>query len=250
MAELRQPYRGGLGPRDEPRGLQSPSLVALAVDAIRNKVLAGDYEPGQRLIEEQLTEELAISRPPLREALRLLENEGLVRNVPRRGCFVATLTDQDVYEILTLRSALERTAFELGLPVADITLLDPARHALEEMERCAHEEDRGALVQAGWDFHFQLIRIAQHRRLEGIYASVQQQIILCMSRNLIARERFYEGLMEHVARHRHLLKLVESGDRDAALAELAAHGERSFEKNMDRQTQRPHQPDEAGLRRT
>lgn len=239
MTELRQPRRGVLGSPEGPHGLQSPSLVALATDAIRNKVLAGDYAPGQQLVEEQLTEELAISRPPLREALRLLENEGLVRNIPRRGCFVATLTDQDVYEILTLRSALERTAFELGVPVADTTLLDPARHALEEMERCARQEDRGALVQAGWVFHSQLIRIAQHRRLEEIYASVQQQVILCMSRNLIARERFYEGLTEHVARHRHLLELVESGDRGAALAELAAHGEHSFEKNADKQTQSP-----------
>lgn len=220
-------------PRSERVGtdsrLESPSLVALAVDAIRKKILAGELEPGERLIEERLTEELAISRPPLREALRLLENEGLIFTKPRRGSFVATLTSTDVYEILTLRSALERTAFELGIPVRDPALLDPAKHALEEMDRCARAKDRGALVQAGYAFHSRLIRIAEHRRLEEIYASVQQQLLLCMSRNLIARERFYEDLDEHVARHRHLLELVESGDAAAALAELAIHGERSFD---------------------
>lgn len=214
--------------------LQSPSLVTLAVDAIRKKILAGEFEPGERLLEERLTRELDISRPPLREALRLLENEGLIFTKPRRGSFVATLTSSDVYEILTLRSALERMAFELGIPVRDPALLDPARKALNEMDACADRGDRGALVQAGYAFHSALIRIAEHRRLDEIYASVQQHVLLCMSRNLIVRERFYEDLHEHVARHRHLFELVESGDSAAALAELAIHGERSFDADAAR----------------
>lgn len=209
--------------------LEAPTLVVLAVDAIRKKILAGELEPGDRLLEERLTQELAISRPPLREALRVLESEGLVFTRPRRGSFVATLTEEDVDEILTLRSMLERMAFELGIPVRSMALLDPARAALTEMARCAREEDRGALVLAGYAFHSGLIRIAQHRRLEEIYASVQQQLLVCMSRNLIARERFYEDLEEHVGRHQHLLEVVEYGDINAALAELAIHGERSFE---------------------
>jgi DNA-binding GntR family transcriptional regulator len=208
--------------------LRSPSLVELAVEAIRKRILAGDFAPGERLIEERLTQELAISRPPLREALRLLENEGLILTRPRRGSFVATLTSQDVYEIVTLRSALEKTAFELGIPVRHPEVLEPARRALAEMERCADAQDRGALVLAGYAFHSNLIKIAEHRRLEWIYGSVQQQLLLCMSRNLIAREKFYEDLHEHVGRHRTLLDLVASGDQAAALAELAVHGERSF----------------------
>lgn len=209
--------------------IDAPSLVAMAADAVRNMILAGDLAPGDRLIEERLTEELDISRPPLREALRLLENEGIIERMPRRGAIVKTLTDQDVREILAIRAALERLAFETGIPVADESRLEMARVALEEMERCAREEDRGNLVRAGYAFHSALIRIAGNRRLEDIYASVQQQILLCMSRNLITRERFFEGLEEHVARHRHLLELVESGDAPAALAELAAHGANSFQ---------------------
>lgn len=209
--------------------LEPLSLVILAANSIRKKILSGEYAPDERLIEERLTDELEISRPPLREALRLLENEGLVITRPRRGTFVTKLTDQDVFEILTLRSTLERMAFELGIPVKELSLLTPVQAALEEMERCADAEDRGALVQAGYTFHSALIGIAQHRRLEDAYASVQQQLLLCMSRNLIARERFYEDLHEHVGRHRHLLDLVAAGNAEDALAELAAHGERSFE---------------------
>jgi DNA-binding GntR family transcriptional regulator len=210
--------------------LHAPSLVRLAADSIRKMILAGEFAPGDRLLEEKLTAQLAISRPPLREALRILENEGLITTLPRRGSTVTTLTDRDVYEILTLRSALERMAFELGIPVVRPELLDPAREALAEMERCAREGDRGSLVQAGYAFHFALIGIADHRRLCSIYASVQQQVLLCMARNLIVREQYFEDLLQHAARHRVLFETVESGDRDAALAELAVHGERSFEK--------------------
>jgi len=223
---------------DPDRRLHAPSLVTLAAESIRKMILAGEYAPGDRLLEERLTAELAISRPPLREALRLLENDGLITTQPRRGSTVTTLTDRDVYEILTLRSALERMAFELGIPVARPELLEPARTALASMERCAAEGDRGALVQAGYAFHSALIGIADHRRLSATYASVQQQLLLCMARNLIVREQFYEDLQQHAARHRNLLELVESGDRDAALAELAVHGERSFEQVDQRPEER------------
>lgn len=208
--------------------LPSPSLVTLAASAIRKKILAGELQPGERLLHEQITQELGISRPPLREAMRLLENEGLVTTRPRRGSFVTTLMSHDVYEILTLRTMLERMSIELGMPVRDASLLDSARAALAEMERCADSGDRGALVEAGYAFHAGLLRIAQHGRLEEIYASVQQQLLLCMSRNLVVRERNYEDLPAHVARHRRLLELVESGDVETTLAELAAHGERTF----------------------
>ncbi len=210
--------------------LNPPSLVRLAADSIRKSILAGEFEPGERLREERLTERLAISRPPLREALRILENEGLITTLPRRGATVTTLTDRDVFEILTLRGALERMAFELGIPVARPDLLDAPRAALEEMERCAREEDRGALVQAGYAFHSALVGIADHRRLSATYESVHQQVLLCMARNLIARETYFEDLEQHAARHRTLFEVVESGNRKAALAELAVHGEGSFEK--------------------
>ncbi|MAO81928.1 MAG: GntR family transcriptional regulator [Nocardioides sp.] len=213
--------------------LESPGLVKMAADAIRRKILSGQLQPGQRLIEERLTEELAISRPPLREALRLLETEGIIERLPRRGAFVKTLSDQDAHEVVVLRAALERLAFETGIPVSDEARLEPARRALEEMERCARDEDRGALVEAGYRFHSALVKIAGNRQLEQIYASVQQKILLCMARNLVAREKFFEDLPSHAARHRELLEIVASGDRTKALEALAAHGEDSFELARD-----------------
>ena len=210
--------------------IQSPSLVHLAADAIRKMVLSGKLAPGERLIEERLTEELGISRPPLREALRLLQQEGLIETRPRRGSVVTTMTDQDVFEILTLRSAYERLAVELGVPVQDPKRLEVCRQALHRMEEFAAVEDRGALVEAAYAFHASIVALAGHRRLDESYAAVQRQVLLCMARNLYTREHEYEDLPTHVGRHRHLLELIEAGDPDAVLAELAVHGERSFLK--------------------
>jgi len=208
--------------------INPPSLVALAAESIRKMILSGALAPGERLIEERLTEHLGISRPPLREALRLLQNDGLVETRPRYGSTVATLTDQDVFEILTLRTGLERMAVDLGVPVRDPQRLVVCHEALSRMERNARDEDRGELVQNGYAFHASIVALAGHRRLSDIYRSVQQQMLLCMSRNLDTRERYHESLVEHVRRHRYLLELIEAGDPQAVLAELAVHGERSF----------------------
>ncbi|MDT0446990.1 MULTISPECIES: GntR family transcriptional regulator [unclassified Streptomyces] len=208
--------------------LNPPSLVHLAAGAIRKMILSGELGPGERLIELSLTERLGISRPPLREAMRLLEQEGLIVVQPRRGATVATLTDQDVYEILTLRSALERTAIELGVPVRVPARLTACRAALERMEESARAEDRARLVESGYAFHASIVALAGHRRINEIYASLHRQLLLCMARNLFVRERYYEDLDVHVARHRHLFDLIEAGDPERVLAELAVHGERSF----------------------
>lgn len=211
--------------------MNPPSLVSLARDAVRTMIVAGEFAPGERLIEERLTEELGISRPPLREALRLLENDGLVEMRPRRGCVVATMDADDVFEVMALRSGLERIAVEHGVPVRDATRLAPVQEALEQMEANAHAEDRASLVRSGYDFHASIVDLAGMRRLTSMYRSVQAQILVCMSRNLYTREKYYESLIEHVARHRHLLELIEAGDPAAVLAELAVHGERSFERS-------------------
>lgn len=208
--------------------IDPPSLVSLAADSIRKMILSGAFAPGERLIEERLTEHLGISRPPLREALRLLQNDGLVITKPRYGSTVATLTDQDVYEILTLRTGLERMAVDLGVPVRHPERLAECHEALRRMEQNARDEDRGSLVENGYAFHASIVGLAGHRRLTEMYRSVQQQVLLCMSRNLDTRERYHENLVEHVRRHRYLLELIEAGDPQAVLAELAVHGERSF----------------------
>src|SRR5215217_9169235 len=98
---------------------------------LRERIFAGELRPGMFLDEVQLTEELSISRTPLREALKVLTAEGLVRHEPRRGCFVNKVTEQDLDEIFPVIALLEgRCAYEAALNASDADL--QALEALHE----------------------------------------------------------------------------------------------------------------------
>ena len=207
--------------------LNPPSLVQLAADAVRKMIFSGELKPGERLIEERLTSQLGISRPPLREAMRILENEGLIVPLPRRGAIVATLTQNDVYEILTLRWHLERMAIELGVPVRDPALLNGCRVSLAQMDRSAIEGDRSGIVEADYAFHSAIIALPSHKRLQQCYASVRQQLLLSIAADLVVLKPS-EDLHRHVKRHQQLFDFIEAGDQQRALAELAVHRDRFF----------------------
>lgn len=210
------------------RLIQPQSLAHLIADAIRDMILSGELFPGDHLVEERLTEQLGVSRPPLREALRLLEREGLVVSMPRRGTIVTPLTPQDVHEIFTLRATYEQMAVNLGVPVRYPERLERMREALEAMAEAARKQDRAELVSSGFEFHLALVALAGHRRLEDAYRPLWLQLRLCMVVNTRVRERLNETLDDNVERHRRLLAVIESGDRDAVLAELEVHGDRAF----------------------
>jgi DNA-binding GntR family transcriptional regulator len=214
------------------RKIKQLSLAHLAAEAVREMVFSSELRPGDRLVEERLTEELGISRPPLREALRLLEQEGLLVSMPRRGVIVTPLSAQDLYEIVTLRTMYERLAVQLGIPVRDPELLTGVRQALDAMSAAATKEDRVQLVRSGFEFHLSLVGLASHRRLEDSYRSLSLQLHLYMAANARVREERNESLEEHVERHRHLLAVVEAGDREAVLAAFKNHGDRALIEQM------------------
>lgn len=205
--------------------LHQPSLVELAAEELRRRILSGELAQGERLTEERLTEELGISRPPLREAMRLLEQAGLIVKLPRIGSQVVELTPHDYWELLTLRHALETTAFRLAIPVTDESRLKDTKRALEHMEACARDGSSADMVEAGYRFHIALVAIAGHSRIVEVYRSLQAQLQLCMALETKASP---ETLDDNVERHRQLLDAVESGNLDRALTALEAHGHDRF----------------------
>lgn len=208
-----------------PGVLHQPSLVELAAAEIRRRILSGELPQGQRLVEERLNEELGISRPPLREAMRLLEQEGLIVKLPRFGSHVVSLTQHDYWELLTLRHSLEETAFRLAVPSVDDELLTEPRGILSDMEACARQGSPAALIDAGYRFHVALVSLAGHGRLVDVYRSMQAQLQLCM---VMHTQSSPETLDENVARHRVLLSAIATRDVDQALAALDAHGHGQF----------------------
>jgi len=200
--------------------LESHSLVDLAYDRLSREILSGRTDPGERLVEEQLTRRLGISRAPLREALRLLAQQGLVEHIPRRGARVATLSDDDVRELYEVRDVLERHAVA-GIPAgADLSAV---RAALEVMRKATEAGDRLAVADAHRRFHVAVVALGGNRQLSALYESVLVRLQLYMAVNL-RREAEVAEPSDGVHRHERLLAAVARGDVSA----LSDHGARTY----------------------
>jgi len=209
-------------------GLGAQSLVDLALERIRGDILRGVLRPGERLVEEQLTRRFGISRAPVREALRLLGQQGLVEHLPRRGVRVAELSADDITELFGLRDALERYAVETAL----VTTPDPVKlavleEATERIERAAREDSALDRADAHREFHVALVDLAGHRHLLRVYEPVIMQLQLYMAANM-RREAEQRSPAEGAHRHRHLFEAVASGDAATVLTALASHGARTY----------------------
>jgi len=212
-------------------GLGAQSLVDLALERIRADILRGAIQPGERLVEEQLTRRFGVSRAPVREALRLLGQQGLVEHLPRRGVRVAELSAQDMAELFGLRDALERFAMETAL----VAPPDPAKlavleQAVERIERAAVDDHEHAALDradAHREFHLALVALAGHRHLLRVYEPIIMQLQLYMAANM-RREAEQRSPAEGAHRHRHLFEAVASGDAPTVLTALASHGARTY----------------------
>jgi len=212
-------------------GLGAQSLVDLALERIRADILRGAIQPGERLVEEQLTRRFGVSRAPVREALRLLGQQGLVEHLPRRGVRVAELSAQDMAELFGLRDALERFAMETAL----VAPPDPAKlavleQAVERIERAAVDDHEHAALDradAHREFHLALVALAGHRHLLRVYEPIIMQLQLYMAANM-RREAEQRSPAEGAHRHRHLFEAVASGDAATVLTALASHGARTY----------------------
>jgi DNA-binding GntR family transcriptional regulator len=204
--------------------LETYSLVELAVDRLRRDILSGRTDPGERLVEEQLTRRLGISRAPLREAMRLLAQQGLVEHIPRRGARVATLSDEDVRELYEVRDVLERHAMATMPAGPDLTGL---RAALEVMRKATEADDRLELANAHRRFHVEVVRLGGNRQMAELYESILVRIQLYMAVNM-RRESETARAADGVHRHERLFASVETGDTAGILAALNDHGARAY----------------------
>ena len=196
----------------------APGATTRAADAVRRMITSGMLAPGSHVIESRLAAELGLSRSPLREALRVLEQEGLLRSVPNHGVTVTELSAQDIYEIYTLRRTLEEMAVRIGVPVTMPERLERLELAFAEMLDNAHRGDDDSAADDSHRFHLALVGLAGHSRLEHAYRSLALQLTMHLNRKARAAN---ETLVERAERHRVIVDLVRAGDADGVVAELA-----------------------------
>jgi DNA-binding GntR family transcriptional regulator len=211
-------------------GLYAPSLVEIATRQLRDEILSGTLHPGQRLIEDQIRLRFSISRAPLREALRLLTQQGLVEHLPRRGARVTELSGTDVDQLFGIRLALEqhavRSVFPQAEPPDDDQLADLQRWLLL-MRTAESAGDELRKDDAHRAFHAAVVALAGNRQLDLALEPVLLKLQRPMALNL-RREAHAIGPEEGLARHQRLIDVLRTNDVDAILYELEHHGSRRF----------------------
>jgi DNA-binding GntR family transcriptional regulator len=192
----------------------TPGSVA---HVLRNAILEGRLKPGSQLRETHLAADLGVSRAPLREALGLLAEEGLIEKIPYRGAFVAEVSQESIAEIASLRKRLEPYAIELALPRLKGSTRIKVTRALEDMALGADSNDPAATIYAHMAFHRAFYELSDHRLLLDLWCSWEAQLQLFFS----ADHQLF--LHDMVADHRRLLEIIDTGDMEAITAEIGLH---------------------------
>ena len=194
-------------------------LRDVVFNTLRQAILKGEMEPGERLMEIQLAQKLGVSRTPIREAIRKLELEGLVIMIPRKGAEVAHITEKDMRDVLEVRATLEDLAITLACKnITDDKIIE-LKNANKVFETAIVSKDIVNIVDADVSFH------------DIIYAMTGNQRLIQIINNL--REQMYRYRLEYIkdarnhsiliSEHNDIIANMQAGNVEIAKTVLHQH---------------------------
>lgn len=194
-------------------------LRDVVFNTLRQAILKGELEPGERLMEIQLAERLGVSRTPIREAIRKLELEGLVVMVPRKGAEVASISEKNLKDVLEVRRALEELAVQIACERMTEEKLGELKEVLKEFKRAVKSKDLTAITEVDVKFH------------DVIYLATDNQRLIQILYNL--REQMYRYRMEYIKdssqhlslikEHEEIIQSIENKDKERAARAAINH---------------------------
>jgi len=200
------------------------SVTESALHFLRRRIITGELKPGQKLNECSLSEELGISRPPLRETFRILGKDQLVVAIPRKGVYVTELSIRDFEEVCQIREMIECFAIDL-FKASSIRNLPKVTSAIKSgltlslPLNIADPEESLNGIKLLLDFHHGLIESSGNSRMARIYRSLSYSL---------ARYQFIyfhiDGAVQHsLDDHKKILQLIRNSNYDQAREELREH---------------------------
>lgn len=218
--------------------LQNHSLTMVVQQEIERAILAGEFVPGAKLNEAALALRLGVSRGPVREAFRMLDEAGLVRTEKNRGVFVRDIPIDEAIEIYELRAAMEESVGRRLAERMDAAQRDEARSLVHAMEAAVQARDAHAYHRLNLQFHDRLVEMAGNRKLTSIYRKLVKEIALFRRLNL-ADER---QLPASAQAHWDMLQAIDSRDPDIAGRALFDHAIQSKNRMLDKDAGRRPEP--------
>jgi DNA-binding GntR family transcriptional regulator len=201
---------------------KQPSTLRLLVeDRLRSAIAAGDFKPGQRLIERELCEMTGVGRTSIREAFRQLEAEGMIVNIPHRGPSVATITLDEAKQLYAVRALLEGYAGRCCAERRTDRLCTDLADAVANFERAARSRDRASLIESKTRLYDRLLEGSGNVFIKQALTGLHNRITLLRGTSMMQPGR----LKRSVAEIRDIIAAIEAGDAERAETSCKVHVE-------------------------
>jgi DNA-binding GntR family transcriptional regulator len=205
--------------RSRPTPVENLTLWQRVYDHLRAAILSGRLEPGAELAEVPLSEELGVSRGPIREAIGRLASEGLVTVRPRRGAVVSPLSKEEFLELYQVREALERMAVKLAVRRLQPEDFAALQRLIDDMATHAERGQVDDFFEANAAFHARLVDASGNAKLGEMYRQLLDQIGRYRTRSLRLRGNLQRSIAEHAA----ILRAAKRGDAERAAHLMSEH---------------------------
>ncbi len=199
--------------------LQTSSLTSVVQQELERRIVQGELAPGDKLIEATLAESLGVSRGPVREAFRMLEEAGLVRQEKNRGVFVRHVPLVEAMEIFDLRAMMDEAVGRRLAATITAEQLRQARAMVDAMERAVKAGDTDQYHLLNLQFHDALVAYTGNRKLTLLYRRLINELSLFRRINLADSKQLPVSASEHRA----IVKTIASGDAEAAGRAMRQH---------------------------
>ncbi len=199
---------------------QKPVIVDMNItnqvhDQLKKKIIDADFAVGVKINMDKLSLEWDVSKTPIRESLRALEEEGLVKYYPRKGYYVLALSSDEIMDIIELRMILETYALDKGFENIDRDKMSDYLSELDLQCEAFLKGEKNQYIQTDYQFHLDIIQSAGNNRVVEIYKNLKSAIDLL-------RKAQGKEMGSTMVQHRHLIKAILSNDRQQALKMLHA----------------------------
>ncbi len=194
-------------------------LREVVSNTLREGILTGELKPGERLMEIHLAKKLDVSRTPIREAIRILELEGLVTMVPRKGAEVARISEDDIRDVLEVRRSLDSLAAKLACERISEEEKKELEALEEEFERSTLTKDATTIARADVKFHDRILTASKNKRLCQMVNNLADRIYRYRY-EYIKDDKSHERL---IAEHREIMKNIFEGNKKRAEEAVEAH---------------------------